>query len=100
MDGCSRGGGRAEQAGQWGGAPPGEPSPLAGPPRPRSRRARLPLERLQVIVPALAATGPLRLHLDPPAVIAAAAGLICGMVDCLPAPNRSADRDDFSAISY
>src|SRR5258706_14359 len=27
----------------------------------------LPLERLQVIVPALAATDPLRLHLDPPA---------------------------------
>ena len=31
----------------------------------------LPLERLQVIVPALAAADPLRLHLDPPAVIAA-----------------------------
>jgi citrate synthase len=44
----------------------------------------LPLEQLQVIVPALAATDPLRLHLDPPAVIAAARGLIAGMVDCLP----------------
>ena len=33
----------------------------------------LPLERLQVIVPALAAADPLRLHLDRPAVIAAAA---------------------------
>src|SRR5262245_5545306 len=44
----------------------------------------LPLERLQVIVPALAAADPLRLHLDPPAVIAAGRGLIGGMVDCLP----------------
>ena len=45
----------------------------------------LPLERLQVIVPAMAATDPLRLHLDPSAVIAAARCLISGMVDCLPA---------------
>jgi citrate synthase len=44
----------------------------------------LPLERLQVIVPALAAADPLRLHLDPPAVVAAARCLIAGMVDCLP----------------
>ena len=44
----------------------------------------LPLERLQVIVPALAATDPLRLQLDAPAVIAAARGLIAGLVDCLP----------------
>ena len=43
-----------------------------------------PLERLQVIVPAVAATDRLRLHLDPPAVIAAASGLIAAMVDCLP----------------
>jgi citrate synthase len=45
----------------------------------------LPLERLQVIVPALAAADPLRLHLDPPAVAAAARSMIAGMVDCLPA---------------
>jgi citrate synthase len=45
----------------------------------------LPLERLQVIVPALAATDPLRLHLDTPAVIAAGRCLIAGMADCLPA---------------
>ena len=45
----------------------------------------LPLERLQVIVPALAAADPLRLHLDPPAVIAAGQAIIGGMVDCLPA---------------
>jgi citrate synthase len=43
-----------------------------------------PLERLQVIVPAVAATDRLRLHLDPPAVIAAASGLIAAMADCLP----------------
>lgn len=46
----------------------------------------LPLERLQVVVPALAAADPLRLQLDPPAVIAAARSLIAGMVECLPLP--------------
>jgi len=45
----------------------------------------LPLERLQVIVPALAAADPLRLHLDRPAVIAAGRCLIAGMVECMPA---------------
>ena len=50
----------------------------------------LPLERLQVIVPALAAVDPLRLHLDPPAVIAAGRALIAGMVDCLPAARPGA----------
>jgi citrate synthase len=44
----------------------------------------LPLERLQVIVPAMAATDRLRLHLDPPAVVAAGRCIIAGMVDCLP----------------
>lgn len=44
----------------------------------------LPLERLQVITAALAATDPLRLSLDPPAVVAAGQNLIAGMVDCLP----------------
>jgi citrate synthase len=56
----------------------------------------LPLERLQVIVPALAAADPLRLHLDPPAVIAAARAMIAGMIECLPgtgspAPARAAN---------
>jgi citrate synthase len=50
----------------------------------------LPLERLQVIVPAMAATDPLRLHLDRPAVITAARSIIAGMVDCLPAPTAQA----------
>jgi citrate synthase len=44
----------------------------------------LPLERLQVIVPAMAATDPLRLQLDPAAVLAAGRSIIAGMVDCLP----------------
>ncbi len=44
----------------------------------------LPHERLQVIVPALAAVDPLRLHLDPPAVMAAGRCLISGLTDCLP----------------
>jgi citrate synthase len=50
----------------------------------------LPLERFGVIVPAMAATDPLRLHLDPPAVCAAGRSIIAGMVDCLPAPAASA----------
>jgi citrate synthase len=44
----------------------------------------LPLERLQVIVPALAATDQLRLHLDRPAVVAAGKSLIAGLVGALP----------------
>jgi len=50
----------------------------------------LPLERLQVIVPAMAATDPLRLQLDRPAVIAAGQNIIAGMVDCLPGDVASA----------
>ena len=45
----------------------------------------LPLERFGVIVPALAAADPLRLQLDPPAVITAARAIMAGLVDCLPA---------------
>ncbi len=44
----------------------------------------LPLERLQVIVPAMAAADPLRLQLDQSAVIAAGRNIIAGMVGCLP----------------
>ena len=47
----------------------------------------LPLERLQVIVPAMAATDPLRLQLERPAVLATGRSLIVGMVDCLPSPT-------------
>ncbi len=47
--------------------------------------AALPLERLQVIVPAMAATDPLRLQLDQSAVVAAGRNIIAGMVGCLPA---------------
>jgi citrate synthase len=61
----------------------------------------LPLERLQVIVPALAATDPLRLQLDPPAVVAAARGMIAGLVDCLPiaetSPGSGATRNSGTA---
>ncbi len=61
-----------------------------------------PLERLQVIVPALAVTDRLRLQLDRPAVIAAARSLIAGMVDCLPAATagrRSARADGIAGGS-
>ena len=55
-----------------------------------------PLERLQVIVPAVAATDRLRLHLDRPAVIAAASSLIAAMADCLPpaGPDAAVADDD------
>ena len=44
----------------------------------------LPLERLQVIVPALAATDQFRLHLDLPAVVAAGEGAGGGHGGCPP----------------
>ena len=44
----------------------------------------LPLERIQVIVPALAATDQFRLHLDRPAVVAAGKALISGITEALP----------------
>ncbi len=81
----------------WTGEFPGHPGPWRARPEAlavgRAAQAALPagalpLERLQVIVPAMAATDPLRLQLDPPAVRAAARGLITGLVDCLPAPGE------------
>jgi citrate synthase len=45
--------------------------------------AARPLERFQVIVPTMAATDPLRLQLDPVAVLAAGRCIVAGMVDCL-----------------
>ena len=50
----------------------------------------LPLERLQVIVPALAATDQFRLHLDLPAVVAAGKALVAGMTGALPAADPAA----------
>jgi citrate synthase len=50
----------------------------------------LPLERLQVIVPALAATDPLRANLEPEAVLDVGRALIAGMVDSLPGPTVAA----------
>jgi citrate synthase len=59
----------------------------------------LPLERLQVIVPALAAADPLRLHLDSPAVMTAARTLIAGMVDSLPDAPGTARPDPASGMT-
>ncbi len=53
----------------------------------------LPLERLQVIVPALAAADPFRLELTPPAVAAAGRSMIAGMAACLPAAGSGAGPD-------
>jgi citrate synthase len=50
----------------------------------------LPLDRLQVIVPALAAIDPLRLQLDQSVVVASARGLIAGLADCLPSAGADA----------
>ena len=59
----------------------------------------LPLERFSVIVPAMAATDPLRLHLDPPAVCAAGRSIIAGMVDCLPAQAATAQAATTPAVA-
>ncbi|MEU5879300.1 citrate/2-methylcitrate synthase [Spirillospora sp. NPDC047279] len=50
----------------------------------------LPLDRLQLITMALAATDPLRFQLDRDGVIATARALIAGMVDALPAAGAPA----------
>jgi citrate synthase len=47
--------------------------------------AVLPLERLQVVVTALAVADPVRLNLEPGAVALVGQGLVAGMVDALPA---------------
>ena len=59
----------------------------------------LPLERFQVIVPAMAATDPLRLQLDPAAVVAAGRSIIAGLVDCLP-PAPDSPRSDYPNTGY
>jgi citrate synthase len=51
----------------------------------------LPLERIQVIVPALAAADPLRGSLEPEAVAAVGRALIAGTVDSLPGPGPDGD---------
>ena len=62
----------------------------------------LPLERLQVIVPALAATDQFRLHLDRPAVVAAGQSLIAGMIGALPvrAPGDAAKSGEPERIPH
>jgi citrate synthase len=60
----------------------------------------LPLERLQVIVPAMAATDPLRLQLDPAAVVAAGRSIIAGLVDCLPPPTATTRAATTAASDY
>jgi citrate synthase len=74
--------GAGDPAGQW----QATPAALAvgGAAQSALPAGTLPLERLQVIVPALAATDQLRLHLDRPAVITAGKTLIAGMAGALP----------------
>ena len=101
--------GRGAQPAQPGrGAQPAQPGRGAQPPRSAPWRATpaalaagrgaqaalpagtLPLERFQVIVPAMAATDPLRLQLDRAAVLAAGRSIIAGLVDCLPLASPAA----------
>ncbi|MEU8797574.1 citrate/2-methylcitrate synthase [Spirillospora sp. NPDC048819] len=49
----------------------------------------LPLDRLQLIVTALAVTDPLRHHLDPDAVTATGRALIAGLIEALPPAGPS-----------
>jgi len=72
--------------------PPVWRASTAGPEAGRSAQAGLPtevlpLERLQVIVPALAATDPMRSNLAPDAVLDVGRALIAGMVESLPGPS-------------
>ena len=62
----------------------------------------LPLERFQVIAPAMAATDPLRLQLDPAAVLAAGRSIIAGLVDCLPPALAAPDYpiSDYPSTDY
>ncbi|MFG2040961.1 citrate/2-methylcitrate synthase [Dactylosporangium sp. NPDC048998] len=55
--------------------------------------AVLPLERLQVIVTALAVADPVRLNLEPAAVARVGQGLVAGMVDALPARDGFGEPD-------
>lgn len=57
----------------------------------------MPLERLQVIAVALATADPLRLTLDPPAVVAAGRNLIAGMIEALPPPTPGTATPDTTA---
>jgi citrate synthase len=71
----------------------------------RGAQAALPagtllLERFQVIVPAMAATDPLRLQLDPAAVIAAGRSIIAGLVDCLPPAAPDYPSSDYPSMDY
>ena len=71
----------------------------------RGAQAALPagtllLERFQVIVPAMAATDPLRLQLDPVAVIAAGRSIIAGLVDCLPPAAPDYPISDYPSMDY
>jgi citrate synthase len=59
----------------------------------------LPLERLQVIVPTMAATDPLRLQLDQSAVLAAGRNIVAGMVDCLPPSATPATLNPLESIA-
>jgi citrate synthase len=59
----------------------------------------LPLERLQVIVPTMAATDPLRLQLDRAAVLAAGRNIVAGMVDCLPPSATQATLNPMGSIA-
>jgi len=56
----------------------------------------LPIDRLQIIVATLAATDPMRHHLDPPAVIVTGRRLIAGMIDALPLCE---DRDAAGSVA-
>jgi len=79
------GGGDVQEAAGWTAVPAaiaaGRAAQAALPP------GTLPLERIQVIVPALAATDQFRLHLDPPAVVAAGKALISGITEALPSAD-------------
>lgn len=76
------GGSEAVEAGEWTATPAAVAAGRAA--QAALPAETLPLERIQVIVPALAATDQFRLHLDRPAVVAAGKALIAGLTEALP----------------
>jgi citrate synthase len=79
------------QAGSWQAFP--EALAVGRAAQPVLPSATLPFERLQVIVPAMAATDQFRLHLDPSAVIVAGKSLIAGLTEALPRARPAADAE-------
>ncbi|MBF6328893.1 citrate/2-methylcitrate synthase [Nocardia transvalensis] len=69
----------------------------------RAAQRRLPadllsLDRLQIVVTAMAVTDPLRFHREPEAVVVTSRALIAGMIEALPARSKPLDRTSAAVL--